>query len=98
MTGPELLKRTIFYKVGHHGSHNATLRDKGLEQMENLRVSTIPVDEEMAKKKRWNHMPFDEILAALGKRAKGIVLRVDKPAATTREKVLEDPLFFEVTF
>src|SRR5262245_27657692 len=30
-TGPDLLRRTIFYKVGHHGSHNATLRQKGLE-------------------------------------------------------------------
>ena len=54
------MKRAIFYKVGHHGSHNATLREKGLEQMKNLRVAMIPVDEEMAKKKRWNHMPLDE--------------------------------------
>ena len=29
----ELLKDTIFYKVGHHGSHNATLRALGLEKM-----------------------------------------------------------------
>ena len=27
----DLLHRTIFYKVGHHGSHNATLRERGLE-------------------------------------------------------------------
>ena len=26
----DLLNRTILYKVGHHGSHNATARDKGL--------------------------------------------------------------------
>ena len=98
VTGPDLLKRAIFYKVGHHGSHNATLQEKGLEQMENLRVAMIPVDEEMAKRKRWNHMPLDEILAALDKRAKGVVLRVDKPAPATQENVVEDPLFFEVTF
>ena len=24
VTGPDLLKRTVFYKVGHHGSGNAT--------------------------------------------------------------------------
>ena len=24
VTGPDLLNRTIFYKAGHHGSHNAT--------------------------------------------------------------------------
>src|SRR5262249_13809470 len=33
VTGPDLLARTVFYKVGHHGSHNSTLREKGLEMM-----------------------------------------------------------------
>jgi hypothetical protein len=98
VTGPDLLKRTIFYKVGHHGSHNATLRDKGLEQMEKLRVAMIPVDEAMAKKKHWDHMPLDELVAALNEKAKGLVLRVDKPTPTTREQVVEDRLFFEVAF
>ena len=28
-----LLARTVFYKVAHHGSHNATLRQQGLELM-----------------------------------------------------------------
>ena len=31
VTATDLLKRTVFYKVGHHGSHNATLREHGLE-------------------------------------------------------------------
>ena len=97
VTGPDLLKRTIFYKVGHHGSHNATLQKLGLEQMERLRVAVIPVDQEMAKKKRWNHMPLDELVMALNERAKGVVLRVDQPMPVTQEKVVEDPLFFEVT-
>jgi hypothetical protein len=98
VTGPDLLKRTIFYKVGHHGSHNATLRDKGLEQMEKLSVAMIPVDEAMAKKKHWDHMPLDALVAALNEKAKGLVLRVDKPTPTTREQVVEDRLFFEVAF
>lgn len=98
VAGPDLLKRVIFYKVGHHGSHNATLRDKGLEQMENLRVAMIPVDQEMAKKKRWDHMPLDQLVTALVKQAKGAVLRVDKPKPATQEQVVEDRLFFEVTF
>ena len=98
VTGPDLLKRTIFYKVGHHGSHNATLRDKGLEQMEKLRVAMIPVDQAMAKKKHWDHMPLDELVAALNEKAKGLVLRVDRPTPTTREQVVEDRLFFEVAF
>src|SRR5207253_665387 len=29
-----LLKRAVFYKVGHHGSHNATLKRGGLDLME----------------------------------------------------------------
>jgi hypothetical protein len=100
VTGPDLLKRAIFYKVGHHGSHNATLKEKGLEQMERLRVAMIPVDQEMAKKKRWGRMPLDEIVAALGEKTKprkGVVLRADKPMPVSQENVVEDPLFFEVT-
>ena len=31
VTGPDLLARTVYYKVGHHGSQNATLEKKGLE-------------------------------------------------------------------
>lgn len=98
VTGSDLLKRAIFYKVGHHGSHNATLRENGLEQMANLRVAMLPVDQAMAKKKRWNHMPLDELVAALNEKARGVVLRIDRPMPPTQERVVEDPLFFEVTF
>ena len=100
VTGPDLLSRAIFYKVGHHGSHNATLREKGLEQMKRLRVAMIPVDHGMAVKKHWGKMPLDELVAALGKQAKGAVLRVDQPMPSDLhgENVVEDPLFYEVTF
>lgn len=98
VTGPNLLERAIFYKVGHHGSHNATLKEKGLEQMKNLRVAMIPVDQEMAKKKRWNHMPLDELVDALNKQVKDVVLRVDKPKPATQVPVVDDALFYEATF
>jgi hypothetical protein len=100
VTGPDLLKRTIFYKVGHHGSHNATLKKLGLEEMEKLRVAMIPVDHDMAVKKRWGKMPLEELVAALAKQAKGAVLRVDQPMPGDLhgENVVEDPLFYEVTF
>jgi hypothetical protein len=100
VTGPDLLKRAIFYKVGHHGSHNATLKEQGLEEMVNLRVAMIPVDHDMAVKKRWGRMPLDELVAALAKQAKGVVLRVDQPIPQNihGEAVVEDPLFYEVTF
>ena len=32
-TVTQLLRDTVFYKVGHHASHNATVREKGLELM-----------------------------------------------------------------
>jgi hypothetical protein len=98
VTGPNLLDRTILYKVGHHGSHNATLRVKGLDQMKRLRVALLPVDHEMAVKKRWNKMPLNELVDALKERAKDGVLRVDQAKPPTMENVVEDKLFFEVTF
>ena len=58
VTGPDLLKRTVLYKVGHHGSHNATLREKGLELMQKLSVALLPVDERLAKQKRWARIPL----------------------------------------
>jgi hypothetical protein len=99
----DLLDRAIFYKVGHHGSHNATLKEKGLQLMKNLRVAMIPVNHDMAVKKRWGKMPLDELVDALKGQAKGVVLRVDDPQMpASRESVIEDHgpdrLFYEVTF
>jgi hypothetical protein len=63
VTSADLLKHTIFYKVGHHGSHNATLRDKGLELMKSDRLAAcIPVDVQVAHEvKGWEHMPLPAI-------------------------------------
>jgi beta-lactamase superfamily II metal-dependent hydrolase len=98
VTGPELLKRTIFYKVGHHGSHNATLRQNGLEQMTNLEIAAIPVDHAMALKKRWGRMPLEELEAALKNRTGGKVLRSDQDPATAIPNVGTNSLYFEITF
>lgn len=59
LTVGDLLSRTIFYKVGHHGSHNATLKLGGLESMTSSKlVAAIPVDEQFA------HLPKGEIRKA----------------------------------
>jgi hypothetical protein len=79
VTGPDLLSRTIFYKVGHHGSHNATLRENGLELMSSLRIAAIPVNHEMAIKKRWGNMPLPALIEALTKKTGGKVVRIDDP-------------------
>lgn len=95
VTGPDLLKRTIFYKVGHHGSHNATLKGHGVEQMENLQAAIIPVDEEEAKKKRWGRMPLPDLIAALENKQPPVsVLRTDQdPANSSNQATVTNEYF-----
>jgi hypothetical protein len=70
----DLLARTVLYKVGHHGSHNATLREKGLELMSGGRLTTmIPVNRETAEKMAWL-MPFPPLLRRLIERTNGRVI------------------------
>jgi len=74
----DLLKRTVLYKVGHHGSHNATLREQGLERMVHQDLAAlVPVDKTMAERKRWN-MPFPALYERLQQLARGRVLRADE--------------------
>ena len=107
-----LLARTVLYKVGHHGSHNATLRDKGLKLMNHPElVAMVPVDVKTAhEKKRWKKMPFLPLVADLKRKTRGRILQVDQPlpeqppegvSAEVWEKFLqttrEEPLYFEHT-
>lgn len=79
VTAADLLHRTVLYKVGHHASHNATLRAKGLELMESPGlVAMIPVDEAMAREVKGWDMPFGELLKRLEEKTSGRILRVDK--------------------
>jgi hypothetical protein len=79
----ELLASTVLYKVGHHGSHNATLAKLGLEMMTSPELTALlPVDEDVAhNKKGWTRMPFLPLLAELKKRCGGRILRADYDAA-----------------
>ncbi|HZE71663.1 MAG TPA: hypothetical protein VE135_19320 [Pyrinomonadaceae bacterium] len=81
----DLLKRTVFYKVGHHGSHNATLREKGLERMidPNL-VAMIPVHRPTADDQEWK-FPYPPLWKALKEKARGRVLLADAPDVTEIE-------------
>jgi hypothetical protein len=80
----DLLRRTTLYKVGHHASHNATLRKKGLELMtrRSRLVAMISVDEKQAhnpkgrNREGWD-MPHATLLRELEKRTEGRVLRAD---------------------
>jgi hypothetical protein len=103
----DLLARTVFYKVGHHSSHNATVKEHGLELMEreDVLVAMIPVDRKVAMKKTppWR-MPAEALYARLVEKTNGRVLRADtewpeekfKPATMSKaewDSTQADPRF-----
>lgn len=79
VTSDTLLSKTVLYKVGHHASHNATLRDQGLELMVHPDLTAmIPVHQEFANSvKHWN-MPFPSLLKRLEEKTRGRVIRADR--------------------
>lgn len=88
----DLLHRTVFYKVGHHGSHNATLQAQGVERMgdgERL-TAFVPVSVPVAREiKGWDRIPLDELLDALAARGGRRVLL---PDGNLRPPVPDDEL------
>jgi hypothetical protein len=79
ITAAGLLARTVLYKVGHHGSHNATLREKGLELMIHPDlVAMLPVEAEAVKRLRYGEMPLKSLMEALMERTDGRILRLDE--------------------
>jgi hypothetical protein len=72
----KLLSRTVFYKAGHHSSHNATLK-KGLDLMDaHELVIMIPVDETISKKRHFL-MLEPGMLNGYNRMSQGRVLRSD---------------------
>jgi hypothetical protein len=88
----DLLDRVVLYKVGHHGSHNATVRRDprvasstdplgvpfGLELMNDI-IAMIPVDYDAVKKEMpdpWK-MPHEPLYRRLREKARLRVLRSD---------------------
>lgn len=79
-----LLSRVVLYKVGHHGSHNATSKALGLELMTHPGLAAmIPVVEEVAKEQRtksnpdgWE-MPFGDLYSRLKVKTSERILRGD---------------------
>ncbi len=76
-----ILNRVRFYKVGHHGSHNATLAQRGLALMtrDDL-VAAIPTDEQLGARQGrggWQ-MPNIRVNKALLDRTDKRILRNDR--------------------
>lgn len=90
VTCRELMSRTVLYKVGHHGSHNATLTGKDdspwahLEWMAEGRyrddfTAMITAHRKWAiEEAEWDH-PLQAIKDALMKKTQGRVLQLDMP-------------------
>lgn len=96
VTGPDLLRRTRIYKVGHHASHNATLAELGLQMMDSLELALVPTDAEMAKKVKWGTLPWPPLLKALDEKTQNRVVRSDIDGAQA-PGLTETPLYYEVS-
>ena len=74
-----LLENTVMYKVGHHASENATLKDSLLAMTHEELVAMIPVDKtdpNITKDNGWK-MPAENLYRALKKQTKFRILRMD---------------------
>lgn len=103
ITTRDLLSRTVLYKVGHHGSHNATLAGTvddvhpnlawmGLGEFAGEFTAMIPAVNDWAvrvKPKPWYH-PLPSIRRALLKKAQGRVLQMDIARPKKPESVPAD--------
>ena len=88
VTTKDLLARTVVYKTGHHGSHNATLKGKASDDYPNLAwmahgrfadefTAFITANRDWAiNKAEWNH-PLPSIKEALIQKASGRVFQTD---------------------
>lgn len=61
----ELLKRTTFYKVGHHGSHNATPVTFVEDIFNSSPSSEVMAAASVAPHRRFEEIPKDELMARL---------------------------------
>ena len=89
----ELLSRTILYKVGHHASHNATLRDRGLELMTHPELcAMIPVVAKTAREQTTSKtpngwaMPYGDLYKRLHERTNGRIVQGDGSVAEETSK------------
>lgn len=78
-TTDSLLARTTLYKVGHHGSHNSTLKEALEKMTSDELVAMIPVDKtdsNITKKDGWR-MPAENLYKRLKEKTNYRVLRMD---------------------
>lgn len=87
----DILARVSLYKVGHHCSHNATLRQMGLEKMISPRlVAMIPVVTQVARDNHWN-MPYPDLYQALKDKTQQRLVIGDSVMADERQAFEKNP-------
>lgn len=84
VTTADLLRRTVLYKVSHHGSSSGTPCEGGLELMSDQALTAmISVGATCEGEPGWD-MPSPALLRDLHNKARGRLLRSDKDWAPTR--------------
>lgn len=81
----ELLQHTVFYKVGHHGSHNGTASKSGLDLVQGKDlVAFMPLVQDKVPKE-WggaDNFPAQELYGVLIEKTKGRIVRTDEGIIT----------------
>jgi hypothetical protein len=89
-TTKELLENTIFYKVGHHGSHNGTASEHGLDMMKHKKlVAFMPLIQDSIPE-AWggaDNFPAQKLYEVLIEKTKGRMLRTDESWVTDSKAV-----------
>ena len=94
----ELLKNTVFYKVGHHGSHNGTASISGLDWVKNKNlVAFMPLVQDKVPKE-WggaDNFPAKKLYGVLIEKTRGRLVRtdiglIDDPRAVAERKKLSN--------
>ena len=97
ITVRDLMSRTVLYKVGHHGSHNATLKGTSKDPYPNLAwmahgsyasqftamITAVSDWAHFKQKPPWNH-PLESIKRALLEKADGRVFQTDTNVTVTK--------------
>jgi beta-lactamase superfamily II metal-dependent hydrolase len=88
----DLLRKTKFYKVGHHGSHNATPRDFVETMMEEGIVGMVSTNS-VAK---WPKIPKQELIDALADKHTRLARSDQSADADSATFLVEGDMFVEV--
>ncbi|MCB5292360.1 MBL fold metallo-hydrolase [Arthrobacter sp. SO3] len=89
-----LVSNPAFYKIGHHGSHNATPRDYVANAVGNHGIyAMLPY----GHVEQWGDIPNGNLLSAFTT-MNAHIIRADAPVADARVHVGPDNLWTEITF